>query len=80
MGWPQVSGFFVAFEGSYEDPERQGGLSGPYPTHEAARDWVDILQYVRDNDLQDNPKRPLFIIRARFKMPQVGQNAFDRRP
>jgi hypothetical protein len=57
-------GYFVAYRGSYEDPERKGGISGPYPSLRAARKWVSLLKDVRSWKLQDEPKQPLYIVRA----------------
>lgn len=71
MSAPSATGFYVAFEGSYEDPQRRGALAGPYPTLKYARDWAALLKDVRRWGLQRDPKRPLYIIRVKLK-PRAG--------
>lgn len=66
-----TTGFYVAFEGSYEDPQRVGALGGPYPTLQYAREWAALLKFVRERGLQRDPKRPLYIIRVTLK-PRAG--------
>lgn len=62
-----MTGYFVAYEGSYEDPECKGALGGPYPTLQYARDWVHVLKVAREIMGPTGQKRPLYIIRARAR-------------
>jgi hypothetical protein len=61
---PVRPAFFVAFVGSYADPDR-GGLSGPYPDRAAAVAWIELLRMIARTGLhQLDPPVPLYLIRA----------------
>lgn len=58
-------GYYVAFEGSWEDPDKLGAIAGPFPTLKYAREWVEVLNIAIAVCGSEKQKRPLYLIRVK---------------